>query len=100
MADTFLSRLKGLLGTDNLSEGEALIITRCQSIHMLFMKYAIDAAFIDKTNRVVGLVKGIKPFRLSPIFFKSSFVIELPCGGINQASLELGDLVEIKNPSA
>ena len=34
-ADSFFSRLKGLLGTDSLPEGESLLIYPCSSIHTL-----------------------------------------------------------------
>lgn len=96
VADTFFSRMAGLLGRRSLPKKEALIITRCQSIHMFFMRFAIDAIFVDRNNQVVGLVQGIKPFRLSPIFFRASFVVELPEGSIVQSNTSLGDKIEIK----
>lgn len=94
LADTFWSRMKGLLGRPWLNTGEALIITRCQSIHMFFMRFAIDALFVDKNKCVVGLVKNIKPFRLSPVFFKSRCVIELEVGTIAATQTSLGDQLE------
>ena len=96
VADTFLSRMTGLLSRKTLLKDEALVITRCQSIHMLFMRFAIDAIFVDKNNCVVGLVKGIKPFRLSAVFFKASYVIEVPEGAIVQTETSLGDKVKIE----
>ena len=83
----------GLLNRKGLDEGEGLIITQCKSIHMFFMKFAIDAIFVNKENKVVGLVKGIKPFRLSPIFPKSSCVIELHPGVIEKSNTQIGDLL-------
>ena len=35
--------MKGLLGSEEIVAGEALVITKCQSIHMFFMRFAIDA---------------------------------------------------------
>jgi len=96
LADTFFSRMTGLLNRSSLLPGEALIITRCQSIHMFFMRFAIDAIFMDKNDCVVGIVERIKPFRLSPIFFKASYVIEVPEGVIVQTKTSLGDRIEIK----
>jgi len=95
-ADTFFSRMVGLLNRTSLLKDEALIITRCQSIHMLFMRFSIDAIFVDKNDCVVGLLKGIKPFRLSPIFLRSSYVIEIPEGIIVQTETSLGDKIHIK----
>ena len=88
--------MTGLLNRQSLPKDEALVITRCQSIHMFFMRFAIDAIFVDKDNCVVGLVKGIKPFRLSPIFFRSSYVIEVPEGVIVQTETSPGDKIKIE----
>ncbi|HQP09902.1 MAG TPA: DUF192 domain-containing protein [Candidatus Omnitrophota bacterium] len=99
VADTFFSRMIGLLGRNSLQEEEALVITRCQSIHMFFMRFAIDTIFVDKANRVVGMVKGIKPFQISPIFFNASYVIELPERKIVQTGTALGDRINVSSPS-
>ena len=92
----FFSRLKGLLGRDSLASNEALIITRSQSIHMFFMKFAIDTVFIDKNKIVVGLVEKIKPFQMSPIFFKAQDVIEVPAGKIRETKTQLGDTIDFQ----
>ena len=94
VADTVWTRMKGLLGSERIAAGEALVITKCQSIHMLFMRFSIDAIFVDGQNRVVGLVEGIKPFRLSRIFFRSKYVIELAVGTIGTTKTSLGDQLE------
>ena len=94
LADTFWTRMKGLLGSEEIVAGEALVITKCQSIHMFFMRFAIDAIFVDDQDRVVGLVEGIRPFRLSPIFFRSRYVIELKAGTIAATKTSLGDHLE------
>ena len=95
IANTFLSRMTGLLTRKSFSPGEALVITRCQSIHMLFMRFPIDVIFIDKNDHVVGLVENIKPFRLSPVFFQSRRAIELPEGVIGKTKTTLGDKIKI-----
>jgi len=94
-ADTAFSRLKGLLGRESIGAQEALIITRCRSIHMFFMKFAIDALFVNKNNEVIGAVENIKPFQMSPYFLFSSYVIELPAGKIQESHTEKGDVVVI-----
>lgn len=96
IADTFFSRLIGLLNRSSLPEGEGLVITRCQSIHMLFMRFSIDAIFADKANAVVGLVRGLKPFRLSPFFGKAAFAVELPVQTIEKSQTRLGDTLQIE----
>jgi uncharacterized membrane protein (UPF0127 family) len=88
-------RMKGLLGRDALPSGEALVITHCQSIHMLFMKFPIDVIFCDDRNKVVGLCRDIKPYGFSPVFFKASYAIEVPAGSIASSGTQLGDQVQL-----
>ena len=95
VADTFFSRLVGLLNRKSFNPGEALIIRRCRSIHMFFMGFAIDVVFVDRNNRVVGFVEGIKPFCLSPIFFRASYAIELPEGTVKTSKTTAGDQIQL-----
>ena len=94
IADTFSSRMIGLLNRESLGPEEALVITGCQSIHMVFMKFPIDVIFVDGSNQVVGLVKEIKPFCFSPIFFKASAAIELPVQSIEKSQTQFGDFLQ------
>ena len=95
VADTFLSRMTGLLNRASLPEGEALIITHCQSIHMVFMRFPIDVIFLDKACRVVGLCEQIKPCQFSPIFWTAQCAIELPAGTIKKTHTALGDQIQL-----
>ncbi len=96
IADSYFQRMKGLLGRASLQEEEVLVITRCNSIHMFFMKFAIDVIFVDKQRRVVGLVPEIQPFQLSAIFWKASYAVECPRGTIARKNVAIGDEIEIK----
>ncbi len=95
LADTFFTRARGLLGVPSFKDGQCLIITHCNSIHMFFMKFAIDAVFLDRNSHVVGLVRHIKPNQLSPIFWKADKVLELPTGTIERTKTSLGDQMQI-----
>ncbi len=98
LADSFLSRLVGLLNRSDLKDNEGLLITRCQSIHMFFMRFPIDVIFVDKHHVVVGLVNDIKPFCVSPHFFKANYAIELKSGIIAKTHTKVGDLlIQIKD---
>ena len=57
-ADTFATRLVGLLGRAGLQEDEGLWISPCRGIHTMGMRFAIDALFLDETHRVVGIRDG------------------------------------------
>ena len=95
MADTALKRMKGLLGRPCFSPGEALAIIPCQSVHMLFMQFAIDVIFVDRNKHVTGLCLHLKPFQFSPIFWKSACAIELPAGIIERTNTKIGDLIQV-----
>jgi len=95
MAQNPLDRMKGLLGRRDFPPGEALVITHCQSIHMFFMKFSIDVIFCDKQNKVIGLCERIRPFHLSPVFFKAAYAIELPSGSVAASRTQAGDVIKV-----
>ena len=82
VANTFLTRLRGLLGRKEFREGEALIIDPCNSVHTIGMRFSIDVLFLDRENRVIGLRRGISPNRMTSIFWNSRRVVELPDSSI------------------
>jgi uncharacterized membrane protein (UPF0127 family) len=96
MADTFWSRFAGLIPRSYIKEGEGLMITRCNSIHMFFMRFAIDAIFTDKNFKVVSFSRNIKPWQLSPIFFGAYYCLEVAPGTIERSQTTLGDTLEVR----
>jgi uncharacterized membrane protein (UPF0127 family) len=90
-ADDFIARLKGLLGRDGLPDGQALVISPCISIHTIGMKFPIDAVFFDSGKRAVGVIRGIRPGRLSRIYPKAKGVIEMAGGTLSKQDVEPGD---------
>ena len=64
VARTFAERAKGLIGVKSLPAGTGLLIPGCNAIHTFFMSMTIDATFLDRENRVVKVVRGIRPWRL------------------------------------
>lgn len=96
-ADTFASRLKGLMFRKKPLVQEGLWIIPCNSIHMFFMHFPIDAVFLDKQERIVHLVKDLQPWRfVSPIKGAHS-VVELPAGTIVQMNLTVGNHLNLGN---
>lgn len=64
VARTFPERAKGLIGTKDLAPDEGLLILKCNAIHTFFMSFPIDATFLDKDDKVVKVVRGIRPWRI------------------------------------
>lgn len=98
IADSFWIRFKGLMGKKSISPGNALLLVPCKSIHMLFMRFPIDAVFLDKNNRVVYLLENLKPWRVSPVVKQAYSVLELPAGMIKTSGTMRGDEVAVKAP--
>lgn len=95
MANSFLKRIKGLLGYNSLKASQAMILRPSNSVHTFFMRFPIDVLFAGKDNIVIAAVTNMQPFRATNIFLKSAFVIELPAGVIKSTGTSKGDLLQI-----
>jgi uncharacterized membrane protein (UPF0127 family) len=82
-----LTRARGLLGRKGLAPDEGMLFRPAGSIHMFFMRFAIDAVFCDRDLRVVGIAPDLKSWRIASRK-GAKVVIELPVGGA--AGLEPG----------
>ena len=94
-ADTSAKRRTGLLKHTGLNEGEGLWIVPCESIHMFFMKFALDVIYIDRKLRVKKVVPNLKPWGMSICLLAHS-VLELPVGTIDRTGTAKGDELEIR----
>ncbi|ANA34926.1 hypothetical protein VZ52_09430 [Ralstonia mannitolilytica] len=61
LAQTFMQRLRGLLGHRSLEPGQALWLARCGSIHTVGMRYPIDVVFLDRAGRVTKVCEAVPP---------------------------------------
>lgn len=93
VADRPWSRVRGLIATAPLKEGQGLWITPCNGIHMLFMSFAIDAVYLDRELCVVALEADMTPWRLGHFVRGAHSVLELPAGTIAATGTEVGDQV-------
>jgi hypothetical protein len=84
-------RIVGLLRHDHLDPGSGLLIERTQSIHMFFMRFAIDVVFIDAADRVTKVVEGLRPWRVVWWARGARDCIELPVGAIAASGTRAGD---------
>jgi uncharacterized protein len=87
-----LSRMKGLLGRSELTPGEGLLLRPASAIHTFFMRFPIDAVFLDRDWRVVGIEGDIAPWRTAARKGAKA-VLELPAGESARRGLRPGDLL-------
>ena len=63
MATSPLQRMRGLLGRRELPEGEGILLRRAGSIHTFFMRFPIDAVFLDREQTVLRVAADVAPWR-------------------------------------
>lgn len=93
LAHSYITRLRGLIGRPQLQKGEALWISPCQQVHTHFMSYPLDIVFVDKELRVVEVIRGLKPWKLSPWVRSAHSLIEFAAGGADK--IQVGDVLVV-----
>src|SRR3954466_9223200 len=88
IADTPLTRMRGLLGRSGLGPEEGMLFRPAGSIHMFFMRFPIDAVFCDRDLVVVGIERDLQPGKAARRK-GAKVVIELAAGAAG--GLEPGD---------
>jgi hypothetical protein len=100
-AASLWAKFKGLMGRASLAPGSALWLPDSNGIHMMFMRFPIDAVFVgrpeaDGARRVVAVHGGLLAWTgLVPYVHGAHGVLELPVGSIEASGTQVGDLIEI-----
>lgn len=95
-AKSMKERMLGLMFSADIPRGDALWIKPCNSIHTFFMRYPIDVLFLDRNLAVVKIYEGLVPWRITPIHFKSSSVVEMRGGSLN-GLVKVGEHIEVSD---
>jgi uncharacterized membrane protein (UPF0127 family) len=92
LAETALTRMRGLLGRSDLPSGEGILLKPASSVHMAFMRFAIDAVFLDRDLCVLKVTADLKPWRTAGARGAKS-VLEIRAGEAARRGLSVGDLL-------
>ena len=103
VADGLWARFMGLMGRPRLDPGAGLWLTG-NGIHMMFMRFPIDAVFVGRPDPergdarpVLSVHKGLRAWTgLVPLVRGASGVLELPVGTIERSGTVVGDLVALE----
>lgn len=100
VAATFWQRFRGLMLKGRLDTGEALAFRPGGSIHMMFMRFPIDAIFCDSEGRVTRVARNLRPWiGIATAPRGSKLLIELGAGAARD--VEAGHLLELaESPTA
>lgn len=94
LAETFLERLRGLLGRTGWGETDGLWIEPCAGVHGLGMRFAVDVVVLDGTLTVLG-VERLRPWRVGRVHLEAAAALELPAGTAAKTGTVPGDLLAL-----
>lgn len=96
LTETAWERARGLLGSDRLPPGEAMVIVPCNSVHAFFMRYPFDVIFAGPDAVVQRVISRLRPWRLTAPVWGARYAIELPAGVAEDTGTAAGDQLEIR----
>jgi uncharacterized protein len=96
LADRALPRMRGLIGRNGLPAGEGLLLRPAPSIHTAFMRFPIDALFLDRELRVLEIVERLRPWRMASKRGARA-VLELSAGESARRGVRVGDRLELRD---
>jgi uncharacterized membrane protein (UPF0127 family) len=99
LADRPLLRMRGLIGRRGLPAGEGMLLWPAPGIHTAFMRFPIDALFLDRHLRVLDIVEQLRPWRMASKH-RARAVLELPAGECARRMVEVGDRLELRDRTA
>jgi uncharacterized membrane protein (UPF0127 family) len=96
VASNVIARGIGLMGRARLPENGGLLIHGCNGIHMMFMRFPIDAVFVDKSGVVLKTYERLLPWvGIVPLVWRADRVAELPVGAIRRHAIKPGDELRV-----
>ena len=90
LADNFFKRLRGLMFRSRLAAGRGLLLAPCNSVHMLFMRFAIDVIYLDENFCIKKIVRDLTPWLGISFCFGAWGALELPSGEAQRLNLVVG----------
>jgi hypothetical protein len=83
------------MGRRDLPAGEGMLLTPASAIHTAFMRFAIDAVFLDRDLEVLKVVERLRPWRIASKR-KARAVLELPAGECARRDVRVGDQLDVR----
>ncbi|MCG8489097.1 MAG: DUF192 domain-containing protein [Chromatiales bacterium] len=90
VANTFYTKLRGLLAHKKLASMEGLLLPGCSSIHTIGMHYSLDIVFLDDKGKVMKCQACVKPFGAA-VAKGASYTLELVHGMIDRLGISEND---------
>ena len=105
-ANSLWAKFVGLMGRASLEPDAGLWLPDSNGIHMMFMRFPIDAIFVGRLDsgaggarRVISVHPGLRAWiGLVPLVRGAHGVLELPVGTIARTGTVPGDHVVLESP--
>lgn len=94
VAESFFTRLRGLLGRPALGEGQGLLLHPCRAVHTFGMRYPIDCVYLSAGWQVLDVAADLEPNRFGPVVAGAAMVLELPAGIAAATGTKPGDFLQ------
>jgi uncharacterized protein len=97
-----MGRGKGLMGRNALAADAGMLIgsgplIAVMWIHTFFMRFPIDLVFLDRAGRIVRVMAGVRPWRVTAPVFGACSVLELEAGATQRNGSVVGDQVRLED---
>ncbi|WP_295359524.1 DUF192 domain-containing protein [uncultured Succiniclasticum sp.] len=97
IADSFATRFMGLMFRKKLPAATGLFLAPCSSVHMCFMRFAIDVVYLDKDFKIIKVVNHLNPWIGISICHKAWAVLEMTAGEAGRCGCEVGKKLVVEN---
>jgi uncharacterized membrane protein (UPF0127 family) len=91
--------MRGLLGRSGLPADQGILLRPAPALHTWFMRFAIDAVFLDRDLIVLRVAERMRPWRMARCR-SARAVLELPAGAAERRGLVPGDRLEVRGVAA
>ncbi len=104
VADGLWAKFMGLMGRDGLPSDGGMWLPASNGIHMMFMRFAIDAVFVGRPEDgdpagprpVLSVHPGLRTWTgIVPLVRGANGVLELPVGTIERTGTIVGDRITV-----
>jgi hypothetical protein len=98
-ANSLWAKFRGLMGRPTLADDAGLWLPGSNGIHMMFMRFAIDAVFVGKpeadgSREVLSVRRALPPWRgVVWLVRGANGTLELPVGTIDRSQTAIGDFL-------
>jgi uncharacterized membrane protein (UPF0127 family) len=95
VADSVLTRTKGLLGRSELGSDEGLLLRPANSVHTAFMRFPIDVVFLDRELGVLDVRASVPPWRIAARRGARA-ALELPAGEASRRGIAVSETLQLQ----